>query len=39
VFLRHDLWLKPHNGKKAPVPRHGEIKDSLVSVIKEQLGV
>jgi predicted RNA binding protein YcfA (HicA-like mRNA interferase family) len=23
---RHDLYVNPENGKKAPVPRHTEIK-------------
>ncbi|MEO8198674.1 MAG: type II toxin-antitoxin system HicA family toxin [Thermoanaerobaculia bacterium] len=34
---RHDLYLNPKNGRKAPVPRHGEIKESLCRVIRKQL--
>ncbi|MEO8276730.1 MAG: type II toxin-antitoxin system HicA family toxin [Thermoanaerobaculia bacterium] len=34
---RHDLYLNPKNGRKAPVPRHSEIKDSLCRVIRKQL--
>ena len=26
---RHDLYCNPRNGRKAPVPRHTEIGDSL----------
>jgi len=26
---RHDLFVNTENGKKAPVPRHAEIKESL----------
>ena len=35
----HDLWLNPRNGRKAPVPRHGEIKNPLAEVIRRQLGI
>lgn len=41
VLHRHDgrldLYLNPANGRKAPVPRHDEIKDSLCRVIRKQL--
>lgn len=36
---RHDLYLNPANGRKAPVPRHSEIKDSLCRLIRRQLGI
>ena len=36
---RHDLYLNPANGRKAPVPRHAEIKDSLCRLIRQQLGL
>jgi hypothetical protein len=36
---RHDIYMNRQNGKKAPVPRHKEIKDSLCVLIKGQLGV
>jgi predicted RNA binding protein YcfA (HicA-like mRNA interferase family) len=43
VFHRHggnhDLYLNPRNGRKAPVPRHTEIKDSLCELIRRQLGL
>jgi hypothetical protein len=34
---RHDLYLNPANGRKAPVPRHTEIQDSLCRLIRRQL--
>jgi hypothetical protein len=34
---RHDLFLNPANGKKAPLPRHNEIRDSLCRLIRKQL--
>ncbi len=36
---RHDIYANPRNGKLAPVPRHTEIKDSLVRLIKKQLAI
>jgi len=36
---KHDLYLNPANGRKAPVPRHKEIKDSLCDLIRHQLGL
>lgn len=36
---RHDLYINPANGRKAPVPRHTEIKDSLCRLIRQQLGL
>lgn len=36
---RHDVYVNPANGRKAPVPRHSEIKDSLCRLIKKQLGL
>lgn len=36
---RHDMYLKPASGRKAPVPRHNEIKDSLCRLIRRQLGI
>jgi mRNA interferase HicA len=36
---KHDLYLNPVNGRKAPVPRHKEIKDSLCDLIRHQLGL
>jgi len=34
---KHDIYANPRNGKQAPVPRHIEIKESLVRMIKKQL--
>ena len=34
---KHDIYANPRNGRQAPVPRHTEIKDSLVRLIKKQL--
>ncbi|MFH0926730.1 MAG: type II toxin-antitoxin system HicA family toxin [bacterium] len=34
---RHDIYINPKNGKKTPVPRHPEIKESLCELIKKQL--
>ncbi|MCX6349019.1 MAG: type II toxin-antitoxin system HicA family toxin [Candidatus Aureabacteria bacterium] len=36
---RHDIYANPHKGRKAPIPRHPEIKDSLARLIKRQLGI
>lgn len=35
----HDVYMNPKNGKKAPIPRHSEIKDSLCRLIRRQLGL
>jgi len=34
---RHDIYINPKTGKKAPVPRHSELKDSLCELIRKQL--
>jgi hypothetical protein len=36
---KHDLYLNPANGRKAPVPRHSEIKNTLCELIRRQLGL
>ena len=36
---KHDIYENSKNGKKAPVPRHTEIKDSLCELIRKQLGI
>ncbi|MFP4032011.1 MAG: type II toxin-antitoxin system HicA family toxin [Desulfococcaceae bacterium] len=36
---KHDIFMNPHNGKQAPVPRHPEIKESLCRLIRKQLGI
>lgn len=35
----HDIYVNPQNGKKAPVPRHTEIKEGLCNLIRNQLGL
>ncbi|MGD8720047.1 MAG: type II toxin-antitoxin system HicA family toxin [Candidatus Zixiibacteriota bacterium] len=36
---KHDIYRNPDNGRRAPVPRHTEIADSLCRLIKKQLGI
>ncbi len=36
---KHDIYVNPKNGKKAPIPRHAEIKNTLCELIKKQLGL
>jgi predicted RNA binding protein YcfA (HicA-like mRNA interferase family) len=36
---RHDIYINPNNGKKQPVPRHGEIEEPLARHIKKILGL
>jgi predicted RNA binding protein YcfA (HicA-like mRNA interferase family) len=36
---RHDIYENPAKGRKAPVPRHSEIKNSLCRLIRRQLGL
>jgi len=36
---KHDIYMNPKNEKKAPIPRHKEIKDSLCDLIKKQLEI
>ncbi len=36
---KHDIYKNPANGKKAPVPRHSEIKNTLCELIKKQLDI
>ncbi len=35
----HDIFVNPANGRRAPVPRHSEIKESLCRLIRKQLGL
>ncbi len=35
----HDIYVNPKNGKKAPIPRHQEIRDSLCELIRKQMGL
>jgi len=34
-----DIYVNSENCKKAPVPRHSEIKETLCELIKNQLGI
>jgi len=36
---RHDIYINAINGKKQPVPRHGEIEEPLAKHIKKYLGL
>jgi hypothetical protein len=36
---KHDIYANPKNDKKAPVPRHTEIRKSLCQLIRKQLGI
>ena len=36
---RHDLYRNPATGRQAPVPRHGELPESLCRLIRRQLGL
>lgn len=36
---KHDIYANPKNGRKAPVPRHSEIKQTLCELIRKQLGL
>lgn len=36
---KHDIYANPKTGKKTPIPRHSEIKESLCELIRKQLGL
>ena len=36
---KHDIYRNPANARKAPVPRHSELRDSLCQLIRRQLGL
>jgi len=36
---KHDIYVNSKTGKKAPVPRHTEIKESMCDLIRKQLGL
>jgi mRNA interferase HicA len=36
---KHDIYLNPGIGRKSPIPRHTEIKNSLCILIRKQLGI
>ncbi len=35
----HDIYINPRTGRKAPVPRHKEIPDSVCRMVRTQLGM
>ena len=35
----YDIYINPKNGKKSPVPRHLEIKNTLCKLIQKQLDI
>lgn len=36
---KHDIYVNPKNGEKAPSPSHREITESLCKLIRKQLGI
>lgn len=36
---KHDIYLNAKNGRKPPIPRHTEIKNTLCELIRKQLGL
>jgi mRNA interferase HicA len=36
---KHDIYANPRTGKKAPVPRHSDVKETLCELIRRQLGL
>ena len=36
---KHDIYANPLTGKRAPIPRHQEIKESLCELVTKQLGI
>ena len=36
---KHDIYINQNNGRKAPIPRHSEIKENLCKIIRVQLGL
>jgi hypothetical protein len=36
---RHDIYICRATGRKAPIPRHSEIPDTLCKLILKQLGL
>ena len=36
---KHDVYENSKNARKAPVPRHKELKNSLCDLIRQQLGL
>ena len=36
---KHDIYVNPKNGRKVPILRHAEIRESLRELIRKQLGL
>ncbi|MGC8862106.1 MAG: type II toxin-antitoxin system HicA family toxin [Armatimonadota bacterium] len=36
---KHDLYANARTGRRAPVPRHTEVRESLCELIRKQLGL
>jgi mRNA interferase HicA len=36
---KHDIYIDAKNGKKTPIPRHTELKNTLCELIRKQLGL
>ncbi|MFH1320979.1 MAG: type II toxin-antitoxin system HicA family toxin [Bacteroidota bacterium] len=36
---KHDIYVNIRKGKRVPVPRHPEIKESICRLIRKQLGI
>jgi len=34
---KHDIYRNPRSGRRAPVPRHVELPDSMCKLIRKQL--
>ncbi len=37
--MNHDIFINPKTSRKAPVPHHPEIKNTLCALIRKQLGL
>ena len=37
--IRHDIYINTDNGKQALMPRHPDVRESLIKLIKKQLDV
>ncbi|MEK7263527.1 MAG: type II toxin-antitoxin system HicA family toxin [Bacteroidota bacterium] len=35
----HDIYMNALNGRKSSLPRHNEIKETLCTLIRKQLGI
>ncbi|MGA2936611.1 MAG: type II toxin-antitoxin system HicA family toxin [Syntrophobacteraceae bacterium] len=35
----HDIYMNPKPGKRSPIPRHSELRDSLCELTRKQLSI